>query len=103
MFGVVHLLHPAERIGGFKFFADTALLYQPGEGEVDLPLCFLLGIIEVLVERTRGEKRGVGSAAVLFEIVEAHSAVLADGVVQFLVNVSFEATKDKKKRRKTTE
>ena len=38
----------------------------------------------MLIERARGEKRGVGAAAVLFEIVEAHSAVLADGVIGLL-------------------
>lgn len=40
--------------------------------------------IEMLIERTRGEKRGVGAAAVLFEIVEAHSAIFADGVIGLL-------------------
>ncbi len=43
-----------------------------------------LGFVEVLIECTRGEKRGVGAAAVLFEIVEAHSAVLADWVIGLL-------------------
>ena len=84
LFCVVHFLRPAERGGSFEFFCDAALFYQPGESEVDLPLCLLLGFVEVLIERARGEKRGVGAAAVLFEIVEAHSAVLADGVVGLL-------------------
>ena len=81
LFGVVHFLHSAKRIGGFEFFGDAALFYQPGEGEFDLPLCLLLGIIEMLIEIVRGEKRGVDAAAVLFEVVEAHSAVLADWVI----------------------
>lgn len=84
MFCVVHLLRPTERVCSFEFFGDAALFYQPGEGEVDLPLCLLLGFVEVLIERTRGEKRGIGAAAVLLEIVEAHSTVLADGEIGLL-------------------
>ena len=44
----------------------------------------MVGIVEVLIERTLGEKRGVGAAAVLFEIVKAHFAVFADGVVALI-------------------
>ena len=84
LFRIVHFLRPAGRVGGFEFFGDAALFYQPGEGEFDLPLCLLLGIIEMLIEIVRGEKRGVDAAAVLFEVVEAHSAVLADWVVRLL-------------------
>ena len=84
LFCVVHFLRPAERVCGFEFFGDAALLYQAGKGEVELPLCLLLGFIEVLIEHARSEKRGVGAAAVLFEIIEAHSAVLADGVIDLL-------------------
>lgn len=54
LFRVIHFLCPAERVGGFEFFGDAALLYQPGEGEIDLPLCFLFGFVEMLIERTRG-------------------------------------------------
>lgn len=81
MFCVVHLLRPTERVCSFEFFGDVAFFYQPGEGEFDLSLGFLFGIVEVLIECARGEKRGVGAAAVLFEIVEAQFAVLANGVV----------------------
>ena len=81
LFCVVHFLRPAERVCGFEFFGDAAIFYQPGDGEVDLSLCLLLGIVEVLIERAQGEKRCVGAAAVLFEIVEAQFAVLANGVV----------------------
>ena len=84
VFRIVHFLCPAERIGGFEFFGDPALFYQPGEGEFDLSPCLLLGFVEVLIECTRGEKRGVGAAAVLFEIVAAQFAVLADWVVRLL-------------------
>ena len=84
MLCIVHFLHPFERIGGFEFFGDAALFCQAGEGEVDLPLCLLLGFVQVLIECARGEKRGIGTAAVLFEIVEAHSAVLADGEIGLL-------------------
>ena len=84
MFCIIHFLHPQERVCSFGFFGNAALFYQAGEGEVDLPLCLLLGFAEVLIERTRGEKRGVGAAALFFEIVEAHSAVLVDGVVGLL-------------------
>ena len=38
----------------------------------------------MLIERARGKKRGIGAAAVLLEIVEAHSTVLADGVMGLL-------------------
>jgi hypothetical protein len=38
----------------------------------------------MLIERTRDEKRGVSTAVVFFEIVEAHSAVLANGVIGLL-------------------
>ena len=81
MFCVVHLLYPSERVGGFDFFGDAAIFYQLGESEIDLSPCLLLGFIEMLIERARGDERGVGAAAVLFEIVEAQFAVLADGVV----------------------
>ena len=81
VFRVVHFLRPAEWIDGFEFFGDSAIFYQLGESEIDLSPCLLLGFVEVLIECARGEKRGVGAAAMLFEIVEAHSAVLADGVV----------------------
>ena len=81
---VIHFLHPHEGICSFEFFGDAALFYQPGEGEFYLSLGFLLGIVEVLIECTRGEKRGIGAAAVLFEIVKAHFAVLADWVVRLL-------------------
>jgi len=84
MFGVVHLLRPAERVCGFELFGDAAIFYQLGESEIDLSPCLLLGFIEVLIERARGEERGISAAAVLFEIVEAHSAVLVDGVVGLL-------------------
>ena len=80
VFGVVHFLYPTERVCGFDFFGDAAIFYQPGEGEFDLSLGFLFGIVEVLIERAQGEKCDIGAAAVPFEIVEAHSAVLADGV-----------------------
>ena len=79
MFCVIHFLHPQERICGFEVFVDAAIFYQLGEVEFDLSLCLLLGFVEVLIERARGEKRGVGAAAVLLERVEAHSTVLADG------------------------
>ena len=84
LFRVIHFLHPAERCCCFEFFGDAALFYQPGEGEFDLSLRLLLGFIEVLIERARGEKRGVGATAVLLEIVEAHSTVLADGEIGLL-------------------
>ena len=45
MLCIVHFLHPFERIGGFEFFGDAALFCQAGEGEVDLPLCLLLGFV----------------------------------------------------------
>ena len=38
----------------------------------------------MLIKCARGEKRGIGAAAMLFEIVEAHSTVLADGVIGLL-------------------
>ena len=41
-------------------------------------------MLEVLIECARGEKRGIGAAAVLFEVVEAHSAVLSNGVIGLL-------------------
>ena len=81
---IVHFLHPQERVCSFEFFGNAALIYQLGKGEVDLTLCFLLGFVEVLIERARGEKRSVGAAAVLFEMVEAHFAVLTDGVIGLL-------------------
>ena len=84
VFCVVHFLCPQERIGGFEFFGDAALFCQPGEGEFDLSLGFLFGIVEVLIERARGEKCDIGAAAVPFEIVEAHSAVFSDGVIALL-------------------
>ena len=80
MFGVVHFLYPTERVCGFEFFGDAAIFYQLGESEIDLSPCLLLGFVEVLIERAQGEKRGVGAAAVLFEIVEAYSAVLAKAI-----------------------
>ena len=46
-----------------------------------LPLCLLLGFVKVLIQRARGEKRGVGAAAVLFEVVEVHPPVFADGLL----------------------
>ena len=49
-----------------------------------MSLCLLFGFVEMLIERTRGEKRGVSTAAVFFEIVEAHSAVLTNGVIGLL-------------------
>ena len=84
LFCAVHFPRPAERVCGFEFFGDAKLFYQPGEDEVDLPLCFLLAFIEMLIEPTRGQKRGISASAVLFEIVEAHPAVLADGVIGLL-------------------
>lgn len=56
LFYVVHFLRPTKRVCGFEFFGDAALFYQPGEGEIDLPLCLLLGIVKVLVERARSEE-----------------------------------------------
>ena len=84
MFGIVHFLHPQERVCGFEFFGDTALFYQPGEGEVELPLCLLLGIVEVLIECTRGEKRGISSATVLFHKVKTQVGILGEGVICLL-------------------
>ena len=84
MFGIIHFLHPQERVCGFDFFGDAAFFYQQGEGEVDLPLYLLLGFVEVRIERARGEERGIGAAAMLLEIVKAHSAVFADGVIGLL-------------------
>lgn len=79
MLGIVHFLHPQERVCSFEFFGNAALFCQAGGDEFALPLRFLLGIVEVLIECTRGEKRGIGAAAVLFEIVKAHFAVFSDG------------------------
>ena len=87
MFCVVHLLRPTERVSSFEFFGDAALFYQPAEDEVDLPLCLLLGFVEVLIERTRGEKRGIGAAAVLLEIFKPQVSVLAYGNSRLLRQV----------------
>ena len=84
MFGIIQYLRPAEKGGGFEFFGDAASFYQQGEGEVNLSLCLLLGFVWGVIECARGENRGVGAAAVLFEIVEVHSAVLVDGVIDLL-------------------
>ena len=62
VFRVVHFLHPQERVGGFEFFGDTAIFHQAGEGEFDLPLCLLFGIVEMLIECAPREKR-TGSQA----------------------------------------
>ena len=52
LFRAVHFLYPTERVCSFKFFGDSELFYQAGEGEVELPLCLLFGFVEILIERT---------------------------------------------------
>ena len=84
LFRVVHFLYPLERVRSFEFFGDAALFYQAGEDELDLLLCLLLGFVEVFIERTRGEKRSVGAAAMFLEIVEAHFSIFSDGVIGLL-------------------
>lgn len=78
---VVHHLHPPQLIGFLEVFVDVLSLGKLYCQRGQYFVCLFVNPGEVGIEPSFTEQSGVPSATVLFEIVEVHLSVFADGLL----------------------